>query len=133
MPFELSQLIVVSTAEGIDTEGESTWNFNLVQNNDIYIHIAKNKNYKETEIIKNVIIDNFVINSEPTKGEIVIYRPSSDENSTYENIEEYMISDNITYIGEEESNLKELKIANQGGIISLRYSIEDLRYIFIGR
>ena len=63
MPFELSQLIMVSTAEGIDiaSETENTWNFDLVQNNDIYIYISKNKNYKETEIIKSVTLDNFKI------------------------------------------------------------------------
>ncbi|MCI8621407.1 MAG: hypothetical protein HFJ50_06805 [Clostridia bacterium] len=62
MPFELSQLIMVSTAEGLDIEGtENTWNFDLVQNNDIYIYISKNKNYKETEIIKSVTLDNFKI------------------------------------------------------------------------
>lgn len=131
MPFELSQMVVVSTAEGIDTEGENTWNFNLVQNNDIYINIAKNKNYKETEIIKNITIDNFVINSKPAKGNLVIYRPSSDENKTYEYKEEYIVNDSLTYKGEEATNLKELNIANQGGVISLRYTIENLRNILI--
>ena len=131
MPFELSQMVVVSTAEGIDTEGENTWNFELVQNNDIYINIAKNKNYKQTEIIKNITIDNFVINSQPVEGNLVIYRPSSDENKTYEYKEEYIVSDSLTYKGEETTNLKELNLANQGGVISLRYTIENLRNIFI--
>ena len=65
MPFELSELIVVSTAEGIDTEGDKHWNFNLVQNNDMYLYIAKNKNYKDTEIIKKITLNNFKIDNGP--------------------------------------------------------------------
>lgn len=62
MPFELSQLMMVSTAEGLDTEGnENIWNFDLVQNNDLYIYIAKNKNYRDTEIIKSITISNIKI------------------------------------------------------------------------
>lgn len=133
MPFELSQIIAVSTAEGINTEGESTWNFNLVQNNDIYLHISKNKNYRETEIIKNVTINNFNVKVEPQKGEIVIYRPSREENKTYENSEEYIIEDSLVYEGKESTNLKELQIANQGGVITLRYGVENLRRILIRR
>lgn len=65
MPFELSELIVVSTAEGIDIEGDKHWNFNLVQNNDMYLYISKNKNYKETEIIKNITLSNFKMDKAP--------------------------------------------------------------------
>ncbi len=133
MPFELSQIVVVSTAEGIDTEGESTWNFELVQNNDIYIQISKNKNYKQTEIIKNIIIDNFTINKAPAEGEIVIYRPSASENKTYEYLEEYIVEDSLTYQGEESTSLTALTVANQGGVISLRYTIQNLRNILIRR
>lgn len=121
MPFELSQLIVVSTAEGLDTEGtENIWDFNLVQNNDIYICISKNKNYEETEIIKNVTINNIKVENGPDLGNIVIYRPSSEENKIYEYKEEYIIKDQITYIGSEVGNAKKLEISNQGGIIIFR-------------
>ena len=50
---------------------------------------------------------------------------------TYEYKEEYIVSDSLTYKGEETTNLKELNLANQGGVISLRYTIENLRNIFI--
>lgn len=126
MPFELSQMVVVSTAEGLDVEGEKTWNFNLVQSNDIYIHITKNKSYKETQIIKNITIDNFLINNEPSKGEIIVYRPSEDENKTYEYTEDYIVKESLVYRGEEATSLKELTIANQGGVIAFRYAIQDL-------
>lgn len=121
MPFELSQLVVVSTAEGIDKgEGENTWNFNLVQNNDIYINIAKNKNYKETEIIKKIIINNFKIEEAPKTGKLIIYRQSEDENKIFEYDEKYLINDELVYNGSEYKNEKNLEIANQGGIILFR-------------
>ena len=129
MPFELSQVVVVSTAEGIHTEGENTWNLDLVQNNDIYLHISKNKNYKETEIIKNIILKNFKVNEEPRKGQIIIYRPSRDENKYYDYSEEYIVNNELIYAGGESTNLKELQVSNQGGVIGLRYSIKNLRNI----
>ncbi len=133
MPFELSQIVAVSTAEGISGEKENTWDFDLVQNNDIYIHIGKNKGYKKTEVIKNVIIDNFRVNSKPSKGNIVIYRPSSNEEKAYEYNDNYLVKDNIIFTGKEDTNLKELTIANQGGVIAFRYSNQDLRKILFRR
>lgn len=128
MPFELSQLIVVSTAEGIDAEGEeNTWNFDLVQNNDIYLYISKNKNYKDTEIIKSITLNNFKIEDGPKLGEIAIYRPSEDEGKIYEYKEEYIIDNSITYTGNEFTNAKKLEVANQGGILLLRISNKNLK------
>jgi len=127
MPFELSQLIVVSTAEGIDTEGEeNTWNFDLAQNNDIYIYISKNKNYKDTEIIKSVTLNNFKVENSPNVGKITIYRPTENEGKIYEYKEEYEIQNSITYAGSEFTNAKKLEIANQGGILLLRITNKDL-------
>ena len=131
MPFELTQLVVVSTAEGKDIEGEKTWNFDLVQYNDIYLTISKNKNYKETEIIKKVVIENLKTEEEPLKGKIVAYMPSSSRDTTYEYKEEYLINNPLEFKGEEETNLKERTIANQGGVIAFRYLNHDLRRIFI--
>ena len=66
MPFELSQLIVVSTAEGVENnKNENIWNFDLMQNNDVYLYIGKNKSYKETEIIKNITLSNFKTDNGP--------------------------------------------------------------------
>lgn len=133
MPFELSQIIVVSTAEGIETDGENTWNLELTQNNDVYIHIGKNKDYRKTELIKNIEVNNFTIDEEPLKGKIVLYKPSNNEGKIYENKEEYILKDKLIYTGEEKNNLKELNIANQGGIIAFRYSNQELRNIPIRR
>ena len=52
MPFNLSKIIMVSTAEGTEIEGKKKWNFEVFQNNDVYIYIDKNENYKGEE--KNI-------------------------------------------------------------------------------
>ena len=131
MPFELSQVVVVSTAEGISIDGEKTWNMDLKQNNDVYLHISKNRNYKETEIIKNIVLNNFTVNEQPKKGNIVIYRPAKDENIKYEYSEEFIVKDALIYNSGETTDLGNLKIANQGGVISIRYLLDNLRNLFI--
>lgn len=129
MPFELSKIMVISTAEGQDVsngDSQTKWNLNIIQNNDVYLEIAKNKNYKEIEIIDEVIIDNFKIEEAPKKGIIKIYKPTTEENTTYRNIVENEIKENLIYTGKEKSTIKNLEIANQGGLILFRYSIEEL-------
>lgn len=105
--------------------GENKWNLSLIQNNDIYIDIIKNKNYGKEEIINKIVIDNFKIEDEPKKGKIKIYRPDS-ESLSFTNKEEYKVENEIEYKGAEKSDLNNLEIANQGGLIILRYVNEDL-------
>jgi len=52
VPFELSKIMVISTGEGKDIQeeqSENKWNLEILQNNDIYLEISKNKNYEEIE------------------------------------------------------------------------------------
>lgn len=129
MPFELSKIMVISSAEGVEENNETKenkWNLNIYQNNDIYLEISKNKNYKETEIIDEIMIDNFKIIDNPKHGKLVVYKPTSNEGKIYENIEENKIENQLVYVGGEESSIKALKIANQGGLILFRYTIQDL-------
>ena len=44
-PFNLSKIVVVSTAEGMESDGKNKWNFKVFQNNDVYLYIDKNENY----------------------------------------------------------------------------------------
>lgn len=121
MPFKLSSIIVASTAEGIQKENEEyKWDAEIYQNNDIYINIEKNKNYKETEIIKSITIDNIQINKEPQVGKIFLYRAKAEENNLFSNNDDFLIKDSIEYMGDINSDLKNLKISNQGGTIILR-------------
>lgn len=122
MPFKLSSIIVVSNAEGYEKEqsDDYSWNVDIFQNNDIYLNIEKNKNYKKEEVIKNIVIDNIQINEKPQIGEIEIYRPSTDSLQTYNYEEEYKIIDKIEYVGDTKADIKNLKISNQGNTLILR-------------
>lgn len=127
MPFQLTKISIISTANGIpNTETLDRWNFNLVQNNDIYFNFEKNENYKEQESINKISIENIKVLQNPLKGTTYFYRPSQQAVDWYENIEEARVTDKVEYQGNETSNVKELQVSNQGGIVGIRFAIEDL-------
>ncbi len=121
MPFEVSQLLVVSTAEGYqkDQNSKKNWDVNIYQTNDIYLNIKKNKNYKDTEIIKSIKIQNIKVEENPTVGNINIYIPDG-ENQTYSYSEKSKRNSEIVFEGDKKSDIKNLKISNQGGTILFR-------------
>lgn len=126
IPFKISKIMIISTAGGIEKENSTNkWDLNLIQSNDIYIDIIKNKNYSEEEIIDKIIINNFKIEKAPMKGKMKLYRPSNSK-VVFSNKEEYKIDNELTYIGDETSNIENLKIANQGGLILFRCVNENL-------
>ena len=121
MPFDLSELLVISTAEGYQKK-ESTqnnWDVEIYQTNDIYLNIKKNKNYKETEAIKSIEIKNVSIDEKPQVGSIDIYIPNSEE-QTYTYEENSKVNSEIKYEGDIRSDIGNLKISNQGGMIVFR-------------
>lgn len=125
MPFNLSKISIISTIDGKDIEdSENRWNLRVTQNNDIYIYINKNEDYKKTETIKNITINNFQI-EEPKIGGITIYKPAQNENAITRNIEENIASE-IIFKGAKETNIRDLKISNQGGIIAFRCANNDV-------
>lgn len=127
MPFEISKIMIFSTAEGYANENSKyKWDFDVFQNNDIYINITKNKDYKKAEIIDRIILDNFSINEKPQKGEIVIYKPNSESAASYTCEEEYEVKDNLQYIAGTTTDLKNMQIANQGGMMIFRVSNKKL-------
>lgn len=126
MPFVLSKISVISSCEGKDKEAvETKWAFDIYQSNDIYLYINKNIDYQKTEIIKSVCIDNIQIEAKE-KEKIKIYKPSEQEEKVIFKNQEEDIVENIEYMGDVESNLKGLKISNQGGLIAFRCSYDDL-------
>lgn len=63
----------------------------------------------------------------PKKEKLIYTIRGSLENGVYYNKEEYKIKEKIEYIGnEEKSDIKNLQISNQGGLILLRVVNEDL-------
>lgn len=126
MPFQLTKISVISSSEGLDKQATDTkWAFDLYQTNDIYLYIDKNKNYGKTEAIKSILIDNIQIESK-NKENIKIYKPDAQEEKLiFKNKEENAI-DRLEFLGDVESNLKALKISNQGGLIAFRCSNNNL-------
>ncbi len=63
----------------------------------------------------------------PKKERLIYTIRGSLEDGVYYNKEEYKIKDKIEYIGnEEKSDIKNLQISNQGGLILLRVVNEDI-------
>ena len=123
MPFNLSKIIIVSTAEGQETKGDKKWNFKVYQNNDVYIYIDKNENYKgEEKSIKSVKIGNINVTKAPIKGEIKTYMPNSVKGRIFDYKDEYIVNEKLEYKGAEKSNPKTLEIGSNGGSLILSFS-----------
>lgn len=128
MPFVLSKINIVSTAEGVENENsEEKWNLNIYQNNDIYFTISKNDNYKEQEKIESVQISDIQIIKNQNVGNIKIYMPNSSEGRlfTYEQ-DSVLEKTNLTYKGASKTDTKKLEIGNQGGTIVIRFCNTEL-------
>ena len=70
-------------------------------------------------------INNIKIEKTNNVGETKLYKPVEDEKKMFINLPENEISE-ITYFGELQSNIKKLKISNQGGVIAFRYGINNI-------
>lgn len=120
MPFNLTKITVVSSQEGVDkTVTDFKWAFDLYQTNDIYLYIDKNDKYEKQETIQSIKIDNFNIEAQ-NKDNIKMYKPDAESQNTIFKYKEEDIVDNIEYLGDLESDLKNMKISNQGGIVAFR-------------
>lgn len=124
MPFNLSKIVMVSTAEGLESEGKNKWNFKVYQNNDIYFYIDKNNNYRGNDtVIDSVSIENIQIIQPPKEGTIQAYMPNSTEGRLYSYEPEYLVENNtLTYHGGSKSNSQTLEIGSQGGSALIRLS-----------
>ena len=122
MPFNLSKIAIISTQEGIDDGQTNTrWSFDVHQSNDIYVYIDKNDAYDKTEIIKSVRVDNFQIEANHTDN-IKLYKLDAEQENIIFKYDDKDIIQSLEYAGDVESDLKNLKISNQGGIIAFRCS-----------
>lgn len=128
LPFSITKLVVISSAKTEDLEvSENTYKANVIQKNDIYIAVEKNKEYSKEEAIKKIIFNNFKVIEQNKKGNVKFYRTSQSENS-FAYTEEYEIKGSVEYKGAKETNLKlqDMTIANQGGLIELSIVIKEL-------
>ena len=122
MPFNLSEIIVVSSAEGI-TKSENPqnykWNLDIMQYNDIYLHIEKNENYNKNAYIESISLENFSF-TEPQVGNTRIYMPNSTDGGLFTFDDEYLINRVLTYNGAKNSNTKTLEVSSKGGNVLFR-------------
>lgn len=123
MPFTLSKIMIVSTAEGVHNKGaQEKWNLAVFQNNDIYFSIEKSEKNKE-EIIESISIENIQVIKNPNIGEVKTYMPNSLEGRVFSYEPEYILPENkLTFKGASKSNSKTLEIGNQGGTSIIRFS-----------
>ena len=120
MPFKVSKISIVSTVNGQDVESsEAKWDINVIQNNDVYIYIEKNDEYKKQETIKSVKLENITIAEKPEIGEIKIYKPISNDTVLFENKDENVVNE-LEYKGTKSTDAKKLQISNQGGVLIFR-------------
>lgn len=126
MPFTLKKIAIISTQEGIDDgQTDTKWSFDIYQANDLYLYIEKNNNYKKTELISEVKIDNFTIEAQNTDN-IKIYKPDAQEENVIFKYKEENIVQDLVYTTDTQANLKNLKISNQGGVIAFRCSNNNI-------
>ena len=115
MPFKLSKIIVISTAEGLEKEESKTkWNFDIYQNNDVYFYIDSNTE-DENLLIKSVTIDNIEIVKSPQIGEVKAYMPNSEAGRFYNFDEQFLVDEKLEYKGASQSSSTELQIGSKGG------------------
>ena len=126
-PFSLSKVSIISNIEGNDVEdAQNKWNLKANQNNDIYLYIKKNENYKYTETISSVILNNFKVEEQPKIGNLQLFKPDSNLDSVIFKNNDDNKADSIEYTGDTDSSIKEMKISNQGGLIVFRYAVSDI-------
>lgn len=126
MPFELSKISVISSSGGNSLEAVDTrWKYSIYQSNDIYLYIDKNSNDDETEAISSILINNIHVDGQ-SSDKVKIYRPDSQAENQMFNNQDTNVVEQIEYKGEMESNLKNLEISNQGGLLVFRCSYDNL-------
>lgn len=129
MPFVLNKISVISQVDGEEkevTDANNHFAFNVFENNDIYVYIEKNENYDKEELIKSVVINNISLETSPQMGITKFYHPEVEEVDTMFKNSAENETNSIEYIGDIKSDLKNMKISNQGGIVAFRYGIQDI-------
>lgn len=125
LPYEISKILLISTVDGnVNDESEYIWDIDIFQTNDLYIYIDKSEETDET--IKEITLNNFTLLKNPEKGEIFIYRPTSDLENLYTYSEQNYLNDEIIYSGAVIDDMKSLEIANTGGIMGFRLALNNL-------
>lgn len=126
LPFSISKILVVSTVDGkLNEDKENIWNIGVTQVNDLYMYVDKTIE-NDDQTIKEIRIENFVVNKNPNRGKLKVLRPTGEIANLYTHSEQDYLNDKIVYTGGVIDDLKSLEISNNGGILGFRISIEEL-------
>ena len=129
LPFEITDMLIVSTGDGIGNEDvENRWNLVVLQNNDIYIEIKEKTDENRKEHLKSVTLQNFNISNGPQKGEPKIYHPVNDKDLIYLYKDENLVQDKIEYNVASKNNIKKLELGPDGGILSFSSCSTNVAY-----
>lgn len=124
IPFNIAKMLIVSSVNGVqNTESEHVWDIDVSQVNDIYVYIERNKN--EDETIKEIVFENFKTYPEDISN-IKIYRPTGELEKLYLYSTEDYKEKSIAFLGTVKDDMKNLEIANIGGMCGFRLSNENL-------
>ena len=124
IPFNIAKMLIVSSVNGVqNTESEHVWDIEVSQVNDIYVYIERNKN--EDETIKEIVFENFKTYPEDMSN-IKIYRPTGELEKLYLYSTEDYKEKSIAFLGTVKDDMKNLEIANIGGMCGFRLSNENL-------
>lgn len=130
MPYEIEKISIISSSESVEIEDqeEAKWAYDISQVNDIYIYIKENEDMNDNlKVIEEAVITDFeIVSFNEVEQQIKIYKPDAEnEVKTFLNAEENEVS-NIIFKGDYESNMQELKVGYQGGMIGFRVSNNDI-------
>lgn len=126
LPFSISKLLIISTVDGsLNEDSENIWNIGITQVNDLYMYIDKTIEDDE-QTIKEIKIENFVVNKNPSKGKLKVLRPTGEIANLYTHSHQDYLNDKIIYTGGVIDDLKSLEISNNGGILGFRVAVEEL-------
>lgn len=125
LPFSISKILLVSTVDGhVVDDPANIWNIGVTQVNDVFMYI--NKTIEGDTTIKEIKFENFNVNKTQQKGKVKLLRPTGELSNLYTHSEQDYLNESITYTGGVIDDMKSLEIANNGGILGFRFSIEDL-------
>ena len=126
LPFSISKILIISTVDGtLNEDTENIWNIGITQVNDLYLYIDKTIE-DDNQTIKEIKIENFVINKKPSMGKLKVLRPTGEIANLYTHSHQDYLNDKIVYNGGVIDDLKSLEISNNGGILGFRVAVEDL-------
>lgn len=125
LPYSISKILIVSTVDGkVVDDPTNIWNIGVTQVNDIYMYIDKTMDKDLT--IKEIKLLNFNLSKTPQKGTVKLLRPTGELSNLYTYSEQNYLDSELVYTGATIDDMKSLEIANNGGVLGFRFSLEDL-------